>query len=421
MKILIIQFYRLGDVLQTTPVLQALKKKYKDVSIDFIVDESCAAVVRGNPYISKLFVIPRKSVKKAVQKDFMAGLREISVLFGELAGNKYDLAINYNFEPAGGIILDQCIASDKRGLIYRNGKFIPLDNWTQYLFAIVENRKYSRINISDVFKLIAGCGGLSSSLYLKSRFNDASIRNRFMNFERNVPVIAIQGSGSQQFKSLTASGNSELIRLLSTDFNVILLGARGEEARMSHMKDTANFRNLTAKTSFDEFVAIIKNCSLLISPDTFAIHAAAALKTKVLAYYLAGAMPHETAPYAAGALLIHKFSDSVSYGNSDCCSDKVCSEVISPVLIAETAKSILLTGKTNVSEDGIGILTPQKDDFLFFDDLHKEYINTIMNIINLTGQSKKPIISPEASIREGASILQTAMRHLKEDMLRQTT
>lgn len=55
-KILVIRLSSLGDVLLTTPVLRALKRKYPDSEIHFLVKQQYADAIRFNPNISKLII-----------------------------------------------------------------------------------------------------------------------------------------------------------------------------------------------------------------------------------------------------------------------------------------------------------------------------------------------------------------------------
>jgi ADP-heptose:LPS heptosyltransferase len=416
MKILIIQLYRLGDVLQTTPVLQALKKKYGSVSIDFVVDETCAAVVKDNPYISRLFVLPRKNVKENGKNDFLTGFREISAFFGEITGTKYDLAVNYNFNTAGGMLLKECDAVEKRGLIYEDGKLLLLDEWTKYLFAINDARKYSCINVADVFKLIAGCGSIKSSLYLKSVLSGAVTRSRFLNFERKAPVAAVQGFGSRMFRSLSARDNEELIHKLEKNFNVALLGAKGEERRLGHLKDTGVFKNLTGKTSLEEFISVIKNSDILLTPDTFAMHAAAALGTRTVAYFLAGISPYETGPYAAGPYIIYRGSSCSPCPDPDKCGDRVCANGITPEFLSKIAGEVVFGNELKSAADGINVLRPRMGEFLYFNDEHRESVDNFRKIIYLTKKWQKPIIPVEKPMRDGTRALLKAMERLNRDM-----
>lgn len=55
-SILVVQLRRLGDVILTTPALEALKKRYPDAKLDFLVEAPGAEAVAGHPAIDELLV-----------------------------------------------------------------------------------------------------------------------------------------------------------------------------------------------------------------------------------------------------------------------------------------------------------------------------------------------------------------------------
>ena len=56
MKILIMRFSSFGDVLLTTPVIRAIKKKYPDATIDFAVYDTFSQAISLNPDILTFFL-----------------------------------------------------------------------------------------------------------------------------------------------------------------------------------------------------------------------------------------------------------------------------------------------------------------------------------------------------------------------------
>ena len=54
MRILVIRFTSLGDVILTTPVVAALRKRYPEARIDYLVMAGCADAIAGNPHIDTL-------------------------------------------------------------------------------------------------------------------------------------------------------------------------------------------------------------------------------------------------------------------------------------------------------------------------------------------------------------------------------
>ncbi|MBI2729740.1 MAG: glycosyltransferase family 9 protein [Sphingobacteriales bacterium] len=57
MKILIIRFSSIGDIVLTTPVIRCLKKQVPYAQIHFAVKKSFLTVVESNPYIDKIHVL----------------------------------------------------------------------------------------------------------------------------------------------------------------------------------------------------------------------------------------------------------------------------------------------------------------------------------------------------------------------------
>jgi ADP-heptose:LPS heptosyltransferase len=58
MRILILQFRRLGDVLMTTPMLRALGQRLPDAAIDYCVEPSATPAISGNPYVRHTIAAP---------------------------------------------------------------------------------------------------------------------------------------------------------------------------------------------------------------------------------------------------------------------------------------------------------------------------------------------------------------------------
>ena len=60
MKILVIRMSSIGDVILTTPVLKAFKRKYPEAEIDFVVMEQFKDAISGLKYIDNLITFNKK-------------------------------------------------------------------------------------------------------------------------------------------------------------------------------------------------------------------------------------------------------------------------------------------------------------------------------------------------------------------------
>src|SRR5271156_1571046 len=57
LKILIIRFSSIGDIILTTPVIRAAKKSFPNADIYFITKPEYADLVRFNPHLSGVFIL----------------------------------------------------------------------------------------------------------------------------------------------------------------------------------------------------------------------------------------------------------------------------------------------------------------------------------------------------------------------------
>ena len=64
-RILVIRLGALGDVVRTIPAVQALRAAAPQAKIAWLVDDRCAAILEGLPYVDELLVLPRRELRAA--------------------------------------------------------------------------------------------------------------------------------------------------------------------------------------------------------------------------------------------------------------------------------------------------------------------------------------------------------------------
>ena len=60
MRILLVRLRLLGDVVFTTPLIRALRRKFPDAHLAYLVEPAAAPVVRGNPHLNRVIVAPKR-------------------------------------------------------------------------------------------------------------------------------------------------------------------------------------------------------------------------------------------------------------------------------------------------------------------------------------------------------------------------
>ncbi|ARR01021.1 glycosyltransferase family 9 protein [Campylobacter porcelli] len=98
MKILIIKFRFIGDVLLTTPLISNLKAHYPNASIHYAVNSGTQAPLQNNPQIEKIHIYERGIIKKA--NIFKKIYLELRYALG-LKKEKFDIVINTEMSDRG--------------------------------------------------------------------------------------------------------------------------------------------------------------------------------------------------------------------------------------------------------------------------------------------------------------------------------
>ncbi|MCR4294147.1 MAG: glycosyltransferase family 9 protein, partial [Elusimicrobia bacterium] len=102
-SILVVQLRRLGDVILTTPALEALKRKYPDARLDFLVEAPGAEAVAGHPAIDQVLIYDANSPWSALDWAF------------KIRARRYDWVIDFLANPRTALLTALSGAKVKAG------------------------------------------------------------------------------------------------------------------------------------------------------------------------------------------------------------------------------------------------------------------------------------------------------------------
>ena len=107
-NILILNMTRMGDLIQTTPTITGLRKKYLDSNITLMVTKDFEEFSKNIPHVNKRVVIDikqfrdRKSLNGFLWIDLY---RYLESLLDELKINNYDLLINLSHSKLSAFMI----------------------------------------------------------------------------------------------------------------------------------------------------------------------------------------------------------------------------------------------------------------------------------------------------------------------------
>ncbi len=91
-RILLIRPSALGDVCRSVPVLAALKRRFPEARIDWLVNDAFAPAVRAHPDLHEVIEFPRRRFGAWWRSPRIGG--ELRAWLGALRGAKYDMVID---------------------------------------------------------------------------------------------------------------------------------------------------------------------------------------------------------------------------------------------------------------------------------------------------------------------------------------
>ena len=134
-------------------------------------------------------------------------------------------------------------------------------------------------------------------------------------------------------------------RLLNTrPCHFFIFGSREEKPlgeQLASLLPPGTTTVCTGGTSLSVLAALLSRLNLLITNDTGPMHLAAAVKTPVLAFFLAGARVQDTGPVGAGHLSLEPRLDCHPCHYPDSCSLFKCHAALSPEAVAAWALHLL--------------------------------------------------------------------------------
>lgn len=96
MRILLIRLRLIGDVVFTTPVIRALRRRFPDAHLAYLVEPHAAPVVAHNPHLDEVILASRPEAKGRIRTDFALGRR--------LRAARFDLVLDLHGGPRGAIL-----------------------------------------------------------------------------------------------------------------------------------------------------------------------------------------------------------------------------------------------------------------------------------------------------------------------------
>jgi heptosyltransferase I len=308
MKILFIKLSAIGDVVQTLPALEAIKKTYPGSQVTWVVEEAAAGILEGHPLIDKLLISRRKNWVRMLRhpSTVREGFRGIFGFFRELRSMRYDIAIDFQGLLKSGIIIGLAKAKRKIGFDHtRELSYLFLNE----KLPAYDIEKHALERYLDVARYL-GAHDPSPTCTLPIEKELITARQKAEELRRQGRrLVVINPVARWKTKLWSERKFAELADRLVEERSaaVVFTGSPDDrpvvERIRGMMKDRAE--NRAGETTLKELAALAAVSDLFITTDTGPMHLAAAAGAKVLALFGPTA-PWRTGPYGSSHIVVRK-------------------------------------------------------------------------------------------------------------------
>jgi heptosyltransferase I len=306
MNILIIKLSAIGDVVQTLPALEAIKKTYPDSSITWVVEEAAADILIGHPLINTLLISRRKTWLRMLNDPHAAirGVAYLAKFFRDLRRIRYDIAIDFQGLLKSGVIIGFARAKRKIGF----------DRTREHAYRFLNERlpaydkeKHALQRYLDVARYL-GAVDPSPACTLPIEQERLKMKQRISTIRPSGrPLVVVNPIARWKTKLWPEKHFADLADNLKTEKSAVVVFTGSPQDRIlndriiSMMHSHAH--NWAGETSLKELAALASLADVFITTDTGPMHLAAAAGAKVLALFGPTA-PWRTGPYGEGHIIV---------------------------------------------------------------------------------------------------------------------
>jgi lipopolysaccharide heptosyltransferase I len=306
MKILIIKLSAIGDVVQTLPALEAIKKIHPGAEITWVVGEAAAGILEGHPLIDRLLITRRKAWIKTLMNPFtgFSGARNIIRFLRELRSEQHDIAIDFQGLFKSGMLIGLARASRKIGF----------DRTRELSYLFLNERlpaydieKHALERYLDVARHLGARNPLSACTLPIGREVAAMGKRIETMSPQGRPLVVMNPMARWSTKLWPERRFAELADRLITERKAVIIftGSHEDcpviERILAMMKGSAV--NWAGETTLKELAALASLSDLFITTDTGPMHLAAAAGATVLALFGPTA-PWRTGPYGPSHVVV---------------------------------------------------------------------------------------------------------------------
>ena len=291
MKILVVRYRFIGDMILSVPFLRNLRYAYPDAQIDMLVSPNSGEVIENCPYVNNFIYF--NTTKKHKYEKGKTEKKSFWHYVNLLKKEKYDKAYVLKRSLSSAALCFFAGIKERVGYDTEN-RGILLTKRVKY-----NKTKHESLCLLDVLE---ADGITIKDTYLESWIDEENQNRVKLLFAQNNILQAktkavVNVTASNEGKVWDINNFSEIIRYLSNEkgVQVIFIGAPSDKEIYENIRYKQKLDiepvNLCGQVTIKDSLAVLKKADFIIGNDSGTLHMASAVGTKVIGLY--GPMPFE--------------------------------------------------------------------------------------------------------------------------------
>ncbi|GIX06388.1 MAG: hypothetical protein KatS3mg115_0791 [Candidatus Poribacteria bacterium] len=316
-RFVLIRLYRLGDLLMATALARAWKEE-APTHLTWIVGERFAPLLRGQPYVDRLILIPDRFITRYARssswEDRSGPLEEAQRLFPrvfEALPPEADRVVNLQYSTSGLLLAGRIRTQDRAGPYLDAEGFQRVDDlWSQYYLAMGAEVRYAVVHWTDAFLNIGRASRRGARTEYRPRPCPA-FQRRFDAARAGHPYFVVQLGAYEEDKRWPPERYQEAAEQIAraTGWIPVLVGSRTERVEALRTAQALTQRGvpvlcLAGATDFDQLAYVLRGAQVVLGNDTFTQHFAAALERPVVTVFQGRPSPWLTLAYQEGSIAV---------------------------------------------------------------------------------------------------------------------
>ncbi len=336
-RILIIKLGALGDVLRTTPLLRGLRNEAPDAEVIWLTSPEAAELLKNNPFIGQVWLTGAEALVR-------------------LQVERFERVICLDKEPEAIACAALAAAPRKFGFgMNELGRLIVFNEAAQENLRLgvsdeLKFRRNTKTYQEIMFETAEVAFGREYDYVFEVPKADEAWARAFMAERLKPPaklVIGFNLGGGNVFahKTWKEAHFLKLRRLIEAKWGaqaaVAALGGPAEEAALTRVVAAQGppIIHTGSNNSLARFAALIKQCHVVVTGDSLAMHLALAVGTRCLVL-IGSTTPREIELYGRGKMLASDLDCAPCYGR-ECLREPDCMALFTPEMVMARLESLV--------------------------------------------------------------------------------